>query len=248
MRLQNKTIIVTGANGGMGLETVKTLLQEGANIIACDINTNQLVMLENSKLTIYDGNLLDETHVQNIFSKTTEQYPKIDGLVNTAGIAQRATPIDDVSLDEWNKTMEINMTMLFLTCREAAKYMKKQQSGSIVTIASISAVRPRPGLQTYVASKGGAESFSRALAIELAENNVRVNTIHPGPCDTNMLQQFTAKEADSEVTKEEVFRKSVPLGKLLTPSDIAQSILFLLTEEASMITGAALNVDGGRGI
>ncbi|WP_404455140.1 SDR family oxidoreductase [Virgibacillus necropolis] len=248
MRLQNKTIIVTGANGGMGLETVKILLQEGANVIACDIHTNQLVKLENSKLTIYNGNLLDEVHVQNIFTDTTEQHSKIDGLVNSAGIAQRATPIDDVSLDEWNKTMDINMTMLFLTCREAAKHMKKQQSGSIVNVASISAVRPRPGLQAYVASKGGAESFTRALAIELAEYNVRVNTVHPGPCDTNMLQQFTAKDADIEVAKEETFRKSVPLGKLLTPRDIAQSILFLLTDEANMITGTALNVDGGRGI
>ncbi|GGF29668.1 3-oxoacyl-[acyl-carrier-protein] reductase FabG [Halobacillus andaensis] len=248
MDVKQKTIIVTGANGGMGLAVVHQLLNEGAQVVGCDLNRDQLDSIQHHQLSIYEGNLLDEDFVRRVFQETNDRCGKIDGLVNAAGIAQQAEPIENVSVETWENLMDINMKLLFLTCREAAKYMKAKQRGSIVNVASISAVRPRPGLQAYVASKGGAESFSRALAIELAENNVRVNTVHPGPCDTTMLEKFAAEGVDIEKAKDETFKKSVPLGKLLTPENIASSIIFLLSDQADMVTGAALNVDGGRGI
>lgn len=117
-----------------------------------------------------------------------------------------------------------------------------------MTIASISAVRPRPGLQAYIASKGAAESFTRGLAIELASHQIRVNTIHPGPANTQMLAQFTADGADTEQTKHDVFIQSVPLGRLVDPTDIAGAVNYLLSDAATMVTGTTLHVDGGRGL
>ncbi|WP_113928375.1 SDR family NAD(P)-dependent oxidoreductase [Bacillus sp. P14.5] len=248
MQLQDKSIVVTGAGGGMGLAVVKLLLEKGAKVIASDLNTQELDSIQSDQLAVYEGDMLDEPFVQYVFAEGNARFGSISGLVNAAGIAQKATPIEDVTLDEWNRLVNVNTTLLFLTCKEAAIYMKQQGYGSIINVASISAVRPRPGLQAYIASKGGAESFTRALAIELAAHQVRVNTVHPGPCDTNMLEQFAAEGTDIDEVKDTIFKQSVPLGKLLKPTDIAHSIAFLLSDEAEMITGATLNIDGGRGI
>src|SRR5699024_11028508 len=138
----------------------------------------------------FQGDLTDEQTVKDIFQKTSERFGTIDGLANAAGIAQSATPIEEVGLDDWHRLMDINMTMIFLTCREAAVYMKEKEAGSIVNVGSVSVTRPRPGLQSYVASKGAVEAFSKALALELAPNRINVNVLHPGPADTEMLGQF----------------------------------------------------------
>ncbi len=249
MSLQNKSIIVTGAGGGMGKEIVSVLQENGENVAGYDINSDNLSEFENeSRFLSASGSLLDEKVVKENVKKALDKFGKIDGLVNAAGIAQSATPIEEVSLSEWHKIMDINMTMIFLMCREVAVYMKENKSGSIINIGSVSATRPRPGLQSYIASKGAVESFSKALALELAPENIRVNTLHPGPCDTNMLGQFAGEGANVDEMKDTVFKQSVPLGKLLAPNDIAQSAKFLLSDESSMITGSVLHVDGGRSV
>lgn len=249
MTLQGKTIIVTGAGGGMGKTTVELLLKEGANVVGCDINRSSLNDLEeNPRFLAYEGDLLDENTVHELFKETVSKFGTVDGLANVLGIAQSATPIDECSLEKYRTIMDVNMTSVFLTCREAAKYMKKQKKGKIVNVGSVSTTRPRPGLQSYVASKGAVESFSKALALELAPYQINVNVLHPGPADTNMLGQFTEQGGNVDMTKKEVFERSVPLGRLVKPSDVARSLLFLLSEDADMITGAILHVDGGRNI
>lgn len=249
MSMQNKTIIVTGAGGGMGKEIVRVLLENGANVAGYDINTDNLSEFKTDDHFLSgDGNLLDEAMVKGNVDKVLNKFGTIDGLVNAAGIAQSSTPIEKVSLSEWHKMMDVNMTMIFLMCREVAVHMKENKSGSIVNIGSVSATRPRPGLQSYIASKGAVESFSKALALELAPENIRVNILHPGPCDTNMLGQFAGKDANIDEMKDNVFKKSVPLGELLTPNDIAQSAKFLLSDESGMVTGSVLHVDGGRSV
>ncbi|WP_243291797.1 glucose 1-dehydrogenase [Bacillus sp. FJAT-47783] len=246
MRLRDKVFVVTGAKGGMGKETVKRFLEEGAYVAAVDLNIEGLE--SNERFYPIAADLTKEYDVAKVFSEANCKFGHIDGLVNIAGIAQPATPIEEVSLADWEKIMSVNATSLFLTCREAASYMKKQGEGVIVNVASISMVRPRPGLNAYIASKGAAVSFSQALAIELAEYGIRVNVVNPGPADTNMLGQFTSKDGDIKTTKETIFKKSVPLGRLIKPMDIANSLVYLCSKEAAIVTGSVLNVDGGRGI
>ncbi|WP_076757371.1 SDR family NAD(P)-dependent oxidoreductase [Edaphobacillus lindanitolerans] len=248
MKMADKTVIVTGAGGGMGKAIVRKLLGEGATVAGIDLKDEAMAELKHERFLPFAASILDEKVIERVFSEMHEKTGRIDGLVNAAGIAQSATPIDDVSLDDWHRLIDINATSLFITAKQAARYMKPAGKGSIITIASVSATRPRPGLQSYIASKGAAESFTRALAIELAESGVRANTIHPGPADTGMLSQFTAKGADSEQARKEIFESSVPLGRLIQPEDIAGGVLYLLSDDASMVTGTTLHIDGGRGL
>lgn len=248
MKLTDKVIIVTGAAGGMGKVIVSQLLERGAFVVGIDLSVEPLKDIQHPNFRAKAADVLNEKKVSEIFLEINKEQGKIDGLVNALGIAQVQAPIEEVSLEQWHRLININATSLFITCKEAAKYMKPKRRGSIITIASISAVRPRPGLQAYIASKGAAESFSRAMAIELAPYSVRVNTIHPGPADTNMLGQFVGENADFETMKNEVFKQSVPLGELIQPEDVAGAVVYLLSDSAKMVTGATLNVDGGRGL
>lgn len=248
MELNNKVIIVTGAGGGMGKVIVSQLLEQGAFVVGIDLSLSSLQTIKHDKFTAKAANILDEQEIADIFFETNNEQGKIDGLVNAIGIAQSQTPIEDVTLEQWTRLMNINATSLFITIKEVVKYMKPKRQGSIVTIASISAVRPRPGLQSYIASKGAAESFSRAMAIELAPYSIRVNTIHPGPTDTSMLGQFAAKNSDVATMKDQVFKQSVPLGELVQPEDISEAVIYLVSDRAKIVTGATLHVDGGRGL
>ncbi|KOS63412.1 glucose 1-dehydrogenase [Lysinibacillus agricola] len=248
MAVEQQVIIVTGAGGGMGKAIIQEQLAKGNIVVGLDLSVASLSDLAQDALQCFEVNVLQEEHVNEVFKQVFAKYGRIDGLVNALGIAQAATPIEQVSMDEWNRLMDVNVKSLFITTKAVVPYMKERQKGSIVTIASISAVRPRPGLQAYIASKGAAESFTRGLAIELAPFQLRVNTIHPGPADTQMLSQFTAQGADIEQTKQSVFVQSVPLGRLVDPSDIAGAVSYLLSDAASMVTGTTLHVDGGRGL
>ncbi|WP_375200387.1 SDR family NAD(P)-dependent oxidoreductase [Bacillus sp. RS11] len=248
MAAERQVIIVTGAGGGMGKAIIQEQLERGNIVVGLDLSVASLTDLAQDTLQCFEVNVLQEERVNDICKQVFEKYGRIDGLVNALGIAQAATPIEQVTMDEWNRLMDVNVKTLFITTKAVVSYMKERQKGSIVTIASISAVRPRPGLQAYIASKGAAESFARGMAIELAPFQIRVNTIHPGPADTQMLGQFAAQGADIEQTKQSVFVQSVPLGRLVNPSDIAGAVSYLLSNEASMVTGTTLHVDGGRGL
>nr|WP_251047965.1 glucose 1-dehydrogenase [Planococcus sp. ISL-109] len=251
IQLNGKTAVITGAGGGMGKAAVETFLQSGANVAALDIRTDSLQKLKqqfNDQLLVIDSNLTEQASVEAAFQKIHDTYGRIDVLANVAGIAQSATDIEDVSLDMWQRIFAINTTAVFLTSRAAVPYMKQQQAGSIINVASISVERPRPGLNAYIASKGATVSLTKALAIELAPYKIRVNCINPGPSDTEMLGEFTAAGADVEDMKENTFRKSVPLGELIQPQDIANTLLYMSSDLAKMMTGSVVNVDGGRGI
>lgn len=250
MSLQGKVAVIIGAGGGMGQEVVKEFIDKGATIIACDLKTEAVErLLETSAndSAAFQLDITDEVAVERVFLESVERFGKIDILVNIAGIAQQATPIDEITTAEWEKLFAINTTAVFHSCKQAAKVMKKQKSGVIVNVGSISVVRPRPGLSAYVASKGALVAFSKALAIELADHKVRVNVLNPGPTNTGMLSQF-AKVDDKTNLSLESFEQSVPLGRLVLPADIASGVTYLCSDEASMVTGMVLNVDGGRGL
>lgn len=251
MKVDNKVAIVTGAGGGMGKVVVEQFLEQGAKVAGIDIQVDGLAELKAQypgQLLVIEGNLTDEKSVEDAVKKTADLFGQVDVLANVAGIAQAATDIEKVSLRDWERIMAINSTAVFLTSRAVVPYMKKQKCGSIINIASVSVDRPRPGLNAYVASKGATISLTKALAIELAPYNIRVNAINPGPADTKMLGEFTAAGSDEDDTKENTFRKSVPLGDLITPEAIANCVLYLSSDLAKMMTGSVVNVDGGRGI
>ncbi|GGA25073.1 SDR family NAD(P)-dependent oxidoreductase [Psychrobacillus lasiicapitis] len=248
VQLEAKVIAVTGAGGGMGKTVVENLLAEGATVVALDINTDSLSSIENENIRVKAINLLDENSIQQTFNEIFDEFNKLDGLVNIAGIAQSAKPITEVELSEWHKIIDINATAIFLTSREAVRYMKQAKNGSIINIGSVSVTRPRPGLQSYVASKGAVEAFSKALALETAPFNIRVNVLHPGPADTQMLGQFSSAQAGEVELNKDIFAESVPLGRLINPADISATVTHLLTDGAQIITGAVIHVDGGRSI
>lgn len=251
MELTNKVAIITGAGGGIGKAVMEQFLLKGAKVVAVDINVEAIAVLAEKypeQLSVIKANLTDEDSVANVVQQTVDTFQQVDVLVNVAGIAQAATEIENVTLSDWERIMSINATAIFLTCRAVVPFMKKQQHGSIINVASISVERPRPGLNAYIASKGAAISLTKALAIELAPHNIRVNGINPGPSDTKMLGEFAAVGSDVGESKENIFLKSMPLGKLVTPEDIAHCAVYLSSDLAKMITGSIVNVDGGRGL
>lgn len=249
MRLKDKVAIVVGAGGGMGREVVRRFNEEGASVAGADLHIDGLSRINNGdRLLAVKTDITNEEQIEELVKKTVKRFGRVDILVNVAGIAQAATPIEEVTTEMWDKILSINTKSLFFTSRAVVPMMKKQGSGAIINVASISAVRPRPGLNAYVTSKGAALAFTQALAIELAEYKIRVNAINPGPADTQMLAQFTAEGADVQETKDNIFKKSVPLGELIRPEDIANAAVYLSSDEAVRVTGSIFNIDGGRGI
>ncbi|MFD1928054.1 SDR family NAD(P)-dependent oxidoreductase [Sporosarcina siberiensis] len=251
MNLKNKVVVITGAAGGMGRVTVEKVLNFGGKVVGLDINIDSLQALKEQykeDLLVIKTDITSEESVNSSVQQAVKTYGQVDVLVNIAGIAQAATEIENVTLEDWYRILNINTTSVFLTSRAVVPFMKKKRQGVIINIASISAERPRPGLNAYIASKGATISLTKALAIELAPYNIRVNAINPGPADTQMLGEFTATGTNVEEAKENIFKKSVPLGRLIIPEDIANSIVYLSSDLATMITGSVLNVDGGRGI
>lgn len=251
--LQGKTAIVTGAASGMGKAIAMLFAAEGANVILADLNKEAAVAaaqeLPQGKGHAVQTDVADDTSVVALVKETLEVYGSIDVLVNCAGVPQAFTPIEELTLEQWDRIMSVNTKSIFLTTRHAVPYMKEKGKGSIINIASIAGIRARPGLNAYCASKGAAIMLSKALAIELAPFQIRVNVINPGPAETPMLGKFiNGDEAEVEAGKKDIFISSVPLGMLIQPEDIAQAALYLASDLSKIVTGEVMNVDGGRGI
>lgn len=251
--LQGKTAIVTGAASGMGKAIAKLFAAEGANVILADLNKEAAVEvaqeLAEGKGHAVQTDVACDQSVAALVKETLDVYGSIDVLVNCAGVPQAFTPIEELTLEQWDRIMSVNTKSIFLTTRHAVVHMKEKGKGSIINIASIAGIRARPGLNAYCASKGAAIMLSKALAIELAPSQIRVNVINPGPAETPMLGKFiNGDEAEVEAGKKDIFISSVPLGMLIQPEDIAQAALYLASDLSKIVTGEVMNVDGGRGI
>ncbi|MED1722644.1 SDR family oxidoreductase [Brevibacillus parabrevis] len=251
--LQGKTALVTGAASGMGKATAKLFAAEGANVVLADLNKDAA---EQVARELPDGrghavqvDVADDESVAALIQETVAVFGAPDVLVNCAGVPQAFTPIEELTLEQWDRIMSVNAKSLYLTARHAVPHMKAKARGSIINIASIAGIRARPGLNAYCASKGAAIMLSKALAIELAPYQIRVNVINPGPAETPMLGKFiNGDEQEVEAGKKDIFISSVPLGMLIQPEDIAQAALYLASDLSKIVTGEVMNVDGGRGI
>jgi 3-oxoacyl-[acyl-carrier protein] reductase len=244
-RLQGRTAIITGAGSGIGRASVERFLAEGANVIAADVNGAAVeetvaAAAAGDRAVATETDVTDSAAVQRMVDLALERFGKLDIYYNNAGVPQVAALVEDVDEQTWHHVVDVNLTAIFIAARLVVPIMKRQGSGVILITASMSGIRPRPQLCAYTAAKGGAVNLGKALAIELAEFGIRVNSVNPVSTDTPMLSQFGAGDHTTA--------KATPLGRLGQAHEMAAAAAFLASDDAAFITGSALQVDGGRGI
>jgi 3-oxoacyl-[acyl-carrier protein] reductase len=238
--LKNKNIIVTGASGGIGNAIVKKLYEAGANILASGTRLEKLEDLknqfENIKVLKFDISQSDKIE-EFIENATNELGGGLDGIVNNAGITQDNLAIR-MSLDEWQKVININLTSTFLMSKFAIKKMLKNKSGKIINITSVVGHTGNLGQVNYTASKAGIVAMSKSLAIEYARKNININCISPGFIKTTMTDKIDEKFRELIISK-------IPSARLGEPDDIANAVLFLSSNQSSYINGETIHVNGG---
>lgn len=245
MRLQGKSAIVTGAGRGIGKAIAKKFLQEGAQIVICDVESKRLEQAQ-QELEGYGtvhSILTDVTKrddVMRLVDFTKEKFGRIDILANNAGIA-RYEPFLEITDKNWQATLDINLSGVFLCSQLVAREMKEQESGAIVNMGSTNGILGEPGLAHYNATKAGVILLSKSMAIELAPYNIRVNSVCPG----FILTELALEGGMSEETVREYTAK-IPLNRYGKVEEVANAFAFLASDEASFITGTELVVDGGQ--
>ncbi|HEV3056763.1 MAG TPA: SDR family oxidoreductase [Vicinamibacterales bacterium] len=246
MRLSSKVALVTGGASGFGAGICRRFAEEGARLVLVDRDHERGAALARElDAALVEADVASSADAQRMIAATTERFGRLDILVNNAGTPQPPTSVVDTTEAEFDRLMAVNARAIFLAAKHAVPVMRRQGGGVILSTVSVAAVRPRPGLAAYNASKGAALVLTKSLAIELAPDRIRVNAVCPGPGDTPMLATFVGGESEAHRA---AFLSSIPLGRLCTPADVAAAMVFLASDEASFITGAVLEVDGGRGI
>lgn len=255
MRLQDKSIIVTGSGGGIGEGIAKRLAAEGAMVIVNDINTalGEKVVADIVKAggtaSFFAADVTKTAEVKALVAAAVQRYGKLDVMVNNAGWTHRNQPALETTEEEFDRCYAINVKSIYLSTIHATPVFRAQGGGSFINIASTAGVRPRPGLTWYNGSKGAVITTSKSLAAELGPDNIRVNCINPvfNP-DTALSTQFaggtvTGPEGEARRAK---FLSSIPLGRFSTALDVANAALYLASDEAAFISGVCIEVDGGR--
>jgi 3-oxoacyl-[acyl-carrier protein] reductase len=249
MRLQGKIAIVTGAGSGFGEGIARRFAREGAKVIVNDINAAggervaQEITAASGQAKFCRGDVSKDGDVAQLVAFTLAAYGGLDVFVNNAGVTHRNMPMLDVSEEDFDRVYRVNVKSLFVASKHVVPVFRRQKHGSFITIASTAGIRPRPGLTWYNGSKGAAIITSKSMAAELAPDNIRVNIINPVAGETAMLPEFMGQDTPAIRAK---FIASIPLGRLSLPSDIATAAVFFASDEAAFITGACLEVDGGR--
>jgi len=242
--MKNKVILITGTNAGIGKSIVKTLEKEKCIIIATSRKKNN----NKNRKNIYYHNLdvTKEDQWKEIMHHIKKQFGKLDVLINNAGV-RISGDVENTSLKLWNDIININLTSMFIGCKYALPLLKKSKNASIVNLASITSIRGVKNMIAYSASKGAIVSFTASLALDLAKNGIRVNAVAPGAVDTKMVWSLK-KEINSMKKFNQRMKEAHPIGRIATPQEIANVVIFLAGNESSFITGITLPVDGGRSI
>ena len=246
MRLKDKTAIVTGAGSGFGKGIAMRFAKEGARVGVIDINAEAArevaSQIGNSAFAM-EADVSIDRDVSRMVQEALDRWGQLDILVNNAGTTHRNQPMTEVTEEEYERIFAVNVKSVYLGARHVVPVMKKQAFGVILNVASTAGVRPRPGLVWYNTSKGAMMTATKAMAIELAGEKIRVNAINPVAGETGMLHLFMGEDTPE---KRAQFISSIPLGRLSLPEDMANAALFLCSDEAEMITGLCMEVDGGR--
>lgn len=244
MRLSGKTAIVTGAGSGFGAGIARRFAAEGARVMVADINMEgaEAVASEFGGIA-HQVNVADGASVEEMTLRAGAELGRVDILVNNAGVTHLPGFMEDISEADFDRVMAVNCKSVYLTARALVAGMKARGAGAILNVASTAGVSPRPKLNWYNASKGWMITATRAMAIELAPFGVRVNALNPVAGDTPLLKSFMGEDTPEMRTK---FLSTIPMGRFSTPEDLANAALYLCSDEASLVTGVCMEVDGGR--
>ena len=244
MRLKNKIAIITGSASGFGKGIAKKFSEEGAKLILVDINSNLLKKV--SKSLFQDHFVADvskDSDFKSLLKYAFKKYEAVDIIVNNAGITHKPKNMEAVTGREFDRVFNVNAKSVYLSAKYFVPKMKKLKRGVILNVASTAGLSPRPKLNWYNASKGWMITATKAMAVELAPYNVRVNAIAPVAGKTPLLKSFMGGSSNK---KKQAFLSTIPIGRFSTPQDMGNAACFLCSDEASMITGTVLEVDGGR--
>lgn len=255
--LRGGVALVTGAAGGIGSEIVRALLACDVRVALVDRDPQALQRLVDEvrrtrddpepRLLVLPADVSNATDVDTVVERTEHELGPVEYLVNAAGLL-RPGPVGKLSDDDWHDTFAVNATGVFLLCRAVSARMVPRGSGSIVTVASNAARTARTEMAAYAASKAAAQAFTKCLGLELAQHGIRCNVVAPGSTDTPMLTALWSGEGAERPSIEGVpqaYRVGIPTGRLARPADVAEAVLFLLSDRASHITLQDLTVDGG---
>ena len=247
MRLQDKVALISGGARGLGAAQARLFAREGARVVIGDLleeegRLTEVAINETGGVCLFVPlDVTSEVAWANAVAAVESRFGKLDALVNNAGISI-AGSIEDCTVEDWDRTFDINAKGMFLGAKAAIPAMRRAGGGSIVNISSGAGIATAPGTPAaYAASKGAVRIFSKATAIQCATDNIRCNSVHPGPIETAMLRSArgSGNELDSTVHR-------IPLGRIGTPEEIAYGVLYLASDESSFVTGSELVIDGGR--
>jgi 3-oxoacyl-[acyl-carrier protein] reductase len=251
MRVKDKSIIVTGAGGGIGEGIAKRLAAEGAQVIVNDIDKAlggqvvEAILREGGRASFFAADVTRSAEVKALVDAALARHGKLDAMVNNAGWTHRNRPALEVSEDQFDRCYAVNVKSIYLSTIHAVPALRANGGGSFINIASTAGVRPRPGLTWYNGSKGAVITTSKSLAAELGPENIRVNCVNPvfNP-DTGLSAEFAGGPLTEE--RKAMFRATIPLGRFSSALDVANAVLYLASDEASFINGVCIEVDGGR--
>jgi len=246
MRLKDKYAIVTGGASGFGNGIVRKFVAEGARVVIADMNLSgaeELASELGDAAVAVQVNVAVNADVAAMTAFALERFGRIDILVNNAGITHMPAPMEDISEEDFDRVFAVNAKSVYLTARHIVPLLKAQGAGAILNVASTAAVSPRPRLSWYNASKGWMTTATKGMAVELASHGVRVNAINPVAGETPLLKMFMGEDTPEVRAK---FLATIPMGRFSTPEDMGNAACYLCSDEASLVTGVCMEVDGGR--
>jgi NAD(P)-dependent dehydrogenase (short-subunit alcohol dehydrogenase family) len=249
-RVDGKVAVVTGAAYGIGRAAAGLLAREGAQVAVTDIQSEagleaaDEIKQRGGHAQYWQLDTTDEQAVQRVFAEVADAFGHLDVLVNNAGIPGVNKPTHEVTLEEWNRVISVNLNGVFLCTKHAIPYMRQAGGGSIINLSSIYGLVGAPDLPPYHAAKGGVRLMSKTDALFYAADGIRVNSVHPGFIWTPMVENVCRELGDVEAARRHL-TKLHPIGRLGEPEDIAYGILYLASDEAKFVTGSELVIDGG---
>jgi NAD(P)-dependent dehydrogenase (short-subunit alcohol dehydrogenase family) len=248
MKLDGKVALITGGTEGMGYSTAKLFLEEGARVVITGRSKEKGARAVKSlgklgRVRFVQGDVSRATSARRMVETTVKAFGRIDILFNNAGVYLEKLA-EDTSEEEWDRVLDINLKGTFLVTKFAIPYMKRQRSGAIINNSSDAGLVGNRSCPAYCASKGALTIMSKAMALDYAKYGIRINTVNPGCIDTPMLAQEARASGDARRYMRRT-RADHPIGRVGTPEEVAHAVLFLASEEAGFVTGAALSIDGG---